>query len=85
MDNLNRIIFHLKGVWILSYYVAKNPNEEKKPLLDGELCSKLILTKIRRPKGVEQETEPGQSKELAKTRARRKRIIKSTGKKEAWC
>ena len=35
--DLNIMIFYIKGYWILSFYIHKNPNKEKKPLLNGEL------------------------------------------------
>ena len=45
LDELNRVIFYLKGRGILSYYVPKNPNKEIEPILNGELQRKFLLPK----------------------------------------
>ena len=81
LDNLNRIIYHLKGVWILSYYVPKNPNKEKERLLDGELCNKLL------PPKSDAQTEWNRTQSLikAKIMSRRKQKIKEKYKKQRAC
>ena len=42
---MNRIVYHLKGVWILNYYVPNNPNKEKEPLLTLTKRHKLLPPK----------------------------------------
>ena len=53
----------------------QGPKQRERPHTRWGAMQQTPSTKIRRTKRVEQETEHSQSKELAKTRARRERKI----------
>ena len=74
MDDFNKIIFNLKGYGYLATIFPRTQTKRKSPYYMGAM-QLTPFTKIRLPKLVKQETERGQSKEVANTRARRERKI----------